>query len=325
MRPGGSFVPKRHGRAAISLLMAVLVVGAAAAQTPAPPKAVFEEQLEVAWVLVPVVVRSPEGYVKGLDAKDFRLFVDDRPVAIGSFETGAQAPVSLVHLQDLSGSMGTAGKLEASRAALEYLLEQARPGDEFAVASFAGDQVQVEVPFTAELDAVREAATAWEAYGTTALHDAVAWLPRIHTGSASLKRAAVLITDGVDNASSFRPPQARDIVRRAELPVYVLGMGTGSPYRLDAGGDKIYRFADVLNLLAHQTGGQYHPIDGPDDLKEACAAIAEDLRHQYVLGFSTAGNRPRYRRLRVQVDGRGRRTLSFRRGYQGGPPLGSAG
>ncbi len=273
------------------------------------------------YVYVPVVVRSADGYVGDLERTDFLLQVDGRPAAIETFETGATAPVSVVFLQDLSGSMATAGKLDHSREAVDIFLRQARPGDEFALAWFAGDIFEIDVPFTSDVTAAREAMAAWEAYGTTALHDAVVRLTQITQGRSGLKRAALLITDGVDNASTIGPEQAREVVRQAELPVYILGFDSGSAYERREAGGKVYRFADTLNLLASLTGGRYYPISGPSELAAACAAILEDLRHQYVLGFSTAGTGPaRDHRLRVEVAGRGKRVLSHRRSYHGTAP-----
>ncbi len=111
-----------------------------------------------------------------------------------------------------------------------------------------------------------------------------------------------------------------------QLPVYVLGIESGSPYDLDEHGKKLYRNADMLNLLAALSGGRYYPISSPDDMKEACAAVLEDLRHQYVLGFSTGGGgAARFHPLRVEVDGRNRKVVSFRRGYTGPAPSGGVG
>jgi hypothetical protein len=47
--------------------------------------------------------------------------------------------------------------------------------------------------------------------------------------------------------------------------------------------------------------------------------MAEDFRHQYVLGFPTGEGKSQYRQLEVKVEGRNRSVL-FRRGYQGPPP-----
>jgi len=114
-------------------------------------------------------------------------------------------------------------------------------------------------------------------------------------------------------------------VRAAQVPVYVLGLGSGSPYELTAEGKKVYRYADVLNLLAGATGGRYYPISRSADLPKALAAIEEDLRHQYVLGFSTREGERSYRHLKVEVKAKGlgdRVTVVFRRGYKGPPPAG---
>jgi Ca-activated chloride channel family protein len=295
-------------------------VAPAAGQPPAEmPK--FGGEVSVGLVLVPVVVRSGDGYVKGLDAQDFRLLVDGAALPVESFERRADAPISVVFLQDLSGSMEAGGKLEASRQAVAYFLDQATPADEFAVATFAGPTTVVEVPFTGDVAALRENLATWEAYGKTALHDAVSLLPEISGSGSHAKRAAILITDGADNASAIPPEEAREIVRQAQVPVYVLGLGAGSPYELARDGAKVNRYADLLNLLALYTAGRYFPVEGPSDLKEALVAISDDLRHQYVLSFSTAGaGEPRHHRIEVEVPGRSVKVLS-RLGYHGNRPV----
>lgn len=283
----------------------------------------FEEEVSVGYVLVPLVVRSGAGYADRLDEDDFRLLVDGRPVRIDSFERRADAPASIVFLQDLSGSMeGTS--LQASRQAVQFFLDKSLAGDEFAIATFASDAGQVEVPYTSDMSVLRESVASWRAWGTTALHDAVAWVPDISAEGRNPKRFAVLITDGIDNASKFTPERAREIVRQAQLPVYVIGLGTGSPYELSDTGRKIYRYADVLNLLASVSGGRYYSVSSLEGLQEALVAIHNDLRHQYVLGFATGEGTSRLRNVRVEVKS-GDRTVLFRRGYKGPPPAGSKG
>lgn len=296
---------------------------AAASKATAPEDANFTGEVSVGYVLVPVVVRSGDGYDTSLAEEDFKLFIDGRRVAFDSFEKRSDAPISVVFLQDLSGSMAHGGRIEASREAVRHFLDGAQLADEFAIASFAGPYTQVEVPFTGDVDAVREALAAWDPYGQTALHDAVALLPEISVGGSHAKRAAVLITDGVDNASTIPPNEARDLVRQGQVPVYVLGLGSGSPYEVGDQGEKVHRFADVLNLLALYSGGRYFPIAGPDDLKEAVVEIADDLRHQYVLGFTTSGaGKEEARRIRVEVDKKNVKVLS-RQAYHGTAPASS--
>ncbi|HZF13197.1 MAG TPA: VWA domain-containing protein [Thermoanaerobaculia bacterium] len=300
--------------------------GSGAAQETQGPGTKFSgEEVAVGYVLVPVIVRSNSGgYANRLDKKDFHLLVDGHQAPIDSFEQRAEAPASLVFLQDLSGSMEAGGKMEASRRVVRFFLDRSLPGDEFAIATFAGGNFTIDVPFTPELPALRAAVDRFRAYGTTALNDAVAWVPEVSSASKNPKRFAILITDGVDNASAISPTEAREIVRRAQLPVYVLGLEAGNPYEMDAAGKKLYRYADVLNLLAHETGGRYYPLSTPDDLGKALAAIVADLRHEYVLGFATGEGPSRYHGLKVEVEGKNRSVL-FRRGYKGPPPSGTRG
>jgi VWFA-related protein len=216
--------------------------------------------------------------------------------------------------------MANGGKLEASREAVRYLLDRARPGDEFALAWFAGGVLEIDAPFTSDLGALGEALDSWEAYGTTALQDAIAWLPQIASGRGDVKRAALLITDGVDNASTIDADEAARLVREAELPVYVLGLGSGRA-TLGGDGEGVHRFADTLERLAAWTGGRYRPLESPEELPRVCAEILEELRHQYVLGFSASGaGVARDHRLEVRVVRRGKHALTFRRGYHGLDP-----
>src|SRR5689334_4330228 len=88
----------------LPLLVLALMVRPGLAQEP-EASATFEEEVSVGYVLVPLVVRSGAGYADRLDQDDFRLLVDGKPVKIDSFERRADAPASVVFLQDLSGSM----------------------------------------------------------------------------------------------------------------------------------------------------------------------------------------------------------------------------
>lgn len=298
--------------------------------------ATFEGSVDVSWVLVPVVVRSRGGYVGELTERDFKLFVDGERVEIESFDSSHDAPTSLVWLQDLSGSMANAGKIEASRQAFRYFIDRARPADEVAIATFASALVEVEVPFTGDREALLEASDRWRGWGTTTLHDAVAFLPEISESGHHRKRAVVLITDGVDNASVLSPEESRSIVREARLPVYVLGFTTLDPHELDEqekarlrnqrkggkAGDEApsLLFAELLQRLARATGGRFLRVDDPREIEQGAAAILDELRHQYVLGFPAHRGPRLYRRIRVEVAGRRRAEILHRVGYSGGPP-----
>jgi VWFA-related protein len=284
----------------------------------APQEMDFADQVSVGYVLVPVSVRSRAGFVTDLGPDDFSLEVDGRRVDFDSFERGGEAPVSLAFLQDLSGSMALGGKLDQSQGLLECLLDRSPLSDRFALATFAGRQVSVEVPFGSDRGPILEAAAGWRAYGVTALHDAVARIPELAASREQPNVVAVLITDGVENASDLTSDQAREVVRQARIPVYVLGFegATGGAPSDDAA----EQYSGVLRRLAAFTGGRYFALATPQDARDACVQISIELRARYVLGFATADGEPTaYREVRVNVERRGL-WIAHRRGYTGPPP-----
>ncbi len=284
------------------------------------PEQPFTAAVDVGYVMVPVVVRSPKGFVEGLAAEDFSLYVDEERVAFDSFETSTEAPVSVLFAQDLSGSVGVGDGLGLSKTLVDCMLGGARSGDRFAMASFASDLIAVDVPFTDETGVLREAMGLWQPWGKTALQDAISWLPNLMFEQESLKRAVVLITDGVDNASRLDAEAARVPVAQARLPVHVVGLGSGDPHALTETGEKAFPNADLLNRLAEASGGQYHSVTTRQEARDACAAIMSDLRHQYVLGFALRDTGASdVHRLRVEVEGR-KRQVSHRRSYEGREP-----
>lgn len=322
----GAQESRRPGRSVAAALLALVLSGTPAGLAEEPPLS-FSGRSSVAWVLVPVTARGPAGRVENLRLEDFELSVDGHAVPVASFDAGPDAPIRLIYLQDLSGSMANAGKLEASRRALRCFLERTRPGDEYALMTFASGETWLDVPFSRDMAPIEEALEAWEGYGTTALHDAVARLPEVRADDRAVKRAAVLVTDGGDNASTLEPERARDIVRTAELPVYVIDLKTHRP---PPGPGEADTFAHLLRLLAGATGGRYLAVvddEGSggggfgDGVEEACAAIVEELRFQYVLGFETAeAGDPAYHEIGVEVAAKRRLQLSHRRGYVGLEP-----
>lgn len=306
----------------------------------------FGDTVQVTWVLVPVVVQDRQGgYLTDLTADDFRLFVDGERVPIASFEGDDEAPVSLLFLQDLSGSMSNDGRLQTGRELLACLRDALLvPGTthEIAVVGFGNQEVRLRLPFTRNKTLLEADAMQWRARGVTALHDAVGRLPWLLDGMRHHRRAAILVTDGADNASRSTAGEARQRVRDAKVAVYPIDLGLpilGSA-PLERGPDGQWRRAapeDILVRLAHESGGRYQRIDGSVDIAAACRSLGDELRHQYVLAFPTTGGArsgpgseaPGYeatgyeatdREILVEVDHRRAGSVRFRQRYQGGLP-----
>lgn len=292
-----------------------------------PSELLFEESTQVAWVMVPTVVRG-DGAEQPLEVSDFRITIDDEPIEPVDFFSGFDESSTLLLFQDLSGSMANGGKLETSQRIVRCLTGAARPGDEMAVVSFASGSTLVDVPITSELGVIDEVADSWQPYGTTALHDAVTWIPQVRLGARS-RAAAVLITDGVDNASVLTADAARTMVLGAEVPVYVLALRTRRELRrsakaaaqVQAEPDQDFaHYGRVLRQLAEATGGRYVEISRPEQADAACATVTRDLKSRYLLSFplSTDGSEAE-RAISVSIPDRPL-SVRHRASYVGRPP-----
>lgn len=295
----------------------------------APPS--FSGTTSVTWVVVPLVVHSTN-LNRPLRRDDLAMTVDGKSLDFESFQPSVENPSTLLLFQDLSGSMANGGKLEASRRAAHCLLDQSRDGDQMAVVTFAAGKTFIETPITPELEVIAELVESWEGYGSTALHDAVTWIPEIRLGNHQ-DIAAVLITDGVDNASVIAPDKARDMVRQAEVPVYVVALRGSQLAEADQPKKSVTTrvkpqsappgfapYRKVLRQLAAGTGGRYFDAFFSSDVQAACEAVVNDLRNRYTLSFPlTDQGEEAFHALRITVPGR-RFKVRHRAGYVGRNP-----
>jgi VWFA-related protein len=228
-------------------------------------------------------------------------------------------------MQYLSGSMALGGKLADSRAALSCLLEQSRTEDLFALATFSFATARLQAPFTHDHATLGIAAEDWRPYGKTALHDAIATMPELHTAQGNrLKRAVVLVTDGADNASSLPPDTALGLLRRAKLPVYILYLNRAKTTNGAAAVAGVKGSDQLLRRLATMSGGRFFHLGNGFSIRQACRTISTELQHQYVLGFRIPGTGPSsHWRIRVDLGpGHGvpKPRLVHRQGYSGTTP-----
>jgi VWFA-related protein len=245
---------------------------------------------EVRLVLLPTSVTNRRGkIVRGLQAKDFRLYEDEVSQEIKHFSSEATAPISVAFMLDVSGSMRQLDKIGHAKEAIRFLVENLRPGDRYALICFADDQVAWVTEFTDERDHFLKRLQVQEGYGQTALYDAVAAVPALVDGQTKGRKAIVLITDGVDNFSRLDSPQAIELARRVNVPIYSVGF-LSVPERMLRNGPTASGIAK-LRLFSRETGGRLFAVHDPAELKEAVAYLDNELRFQYLLGYYPEGDR----------------------------------
>jgi VWFA-related protein len=274
--------------------------------------------------MLPVLVTDKSGkFVDGLKKDDFVVRVEDSRVDFDTFERDQSAPVSFAFLVDTSGSMGVANKLENAKNAIRGLIRGRMPGDDFALFTFSEGEVELVEDFSPDPTKLLRSLWDLEASGQTALFDAVAATPGKMLKGRNNKRAILLFTDGVDNASELSPVQMAEILQRVSVPVYAIGMKNASFESLSSE-ERRELSVDTLQLLAGSSGGKMHLVAGDEDLRPLAIQISSEARQQYLLGFAPSGKGDiKYRVVFVSVAKPGSWVVRTRRGYRGTAPGGS--
>ncbi|HEX9985618.1 MAG TPA: VWA domain-containing protein [Thermoanaerobaculia bacterium] len=305
-------------RAARFTLFLLLVAAGVTAQVT--------EELSVSYVMIPFTVLGSRGVpITNLDAKEVSLMIDGRPVPSDMFEKSMNAPVSWTLLVDGSGSMGLAGKLEAARAAVTTLISRRKTGDDFSLYVFAEGQAREIVPFTTDPAPILVAMDKLEPYGKTAFFDAVADIPERSQLGTNPTRAIVLLSDGIDNNSQLTRPQIARLLEGVAVPIYAVGLREPGEFTKETKTSESSSDLALLGDLATLTGGKLYVGNRPAQLGKALDGIEQELRAQYLIGFSPTGKGAvKYRRITLKLAGRVQ-SVRVRAGYRGTePPVMSA-
>lgn len=306
---------------------ALLLVAAMAAVPPASSfrqekKPGLEHQISVNAIAISVTVREKNGkYVNDLTADDFKVYENNTVQTITYFKHDFDAPVSLTVLLDVSGSMEIQDKLRESKEALRYLLTVLLgSGDEASFLIFADGEVEVAAPFSTDKGKFLSELDRTEAYGQTALNDAVAVSPDFANRGKNDKRAILLITDGIDNDSRLTPDDAVEIARRVDVPIFAVGYKVPLSERflreykrsssLTAAG-----IVSALERFSQASGGRIFLANRPSELAAALREIRNELSHQYIIGYTSYKPlKDEYRKIRVVIP-RKKYRVRTREGY----------
>jgi Ca-activated chloride channel family protein len=232
--------------------------------------------------LVPILVRD-----------DFEVLDNNVRQDIVVFENQPQ-PFTAVVMLDSSGSMTNSLKLV--NAGAEQFLIRLMPQDKAQVGAF-NDKIEFSGTFTSDRDELVAALRELDFGNSTRLYDAVDQSLDRLTGIEG-RRVIVVLTDGEDTAS--KTGQGDVLSRALADEVMIYGIGLESNYfngmrQVRTNPDKVVR------RLAEETGGGYYLLKETVDLNSTFTRIAQELRSQYVLGFSPTVLDGKVHRLVVNV------------------------
>jgi Ca-activated chloride channel family protein len=279
-------------------------------------------RLETTLVEVPVLVRDRGGrYITDLHQRDFEIYEDGVKQDIAFFGTEDE-PFSVALLIDSSGS--TVEQLDNIKSAARAFVASLRPRDRVMVVGF-NDAVQVLCGLTGDREILVRAINAISSGEFTQVYEAVYTALWERLGDVQGRKAVVIFTDGIDTASSeISMEDTLDAVIDSEdAIVYAIRYSTRADNerkmlaRLSAKStevtladeraeirklDRAYRQADeYLYDLAEMSGGAVLRADQLTDLGAAFARIAEELRHQYLLGYYPLDRKKSDRRRKIMV------------------------
>src|SRR5690348_2496572 len=172
---------------------------------------------------VTVTVTDQNGrYVTGLQKGDFRIYVDGTQRPLEFLRRDLNTPVSIGILADTSGSMEL--KLQQLRAAISQFISNLNGQDDVFLFAFSNRPFLLQ-PFTTNHFLVRNRLALLHAYGQTALFDTIMdGLIMVRHGRYD-KKALLVVTDGMDNASQATLHQVVAQARRMGVLIYSIGIG----------------------------------------------------------------------------------------------------
>jgi Ca-activated chloride channel homolog len=212
--------------------------------------------------------------------EDLVVVEDGVPQTVEAFSE-ATSPVSIVLALDESGSMRRSA--DGVKAAARSFVNAVRQDDRLAVLRFS-DKATLTHELTRFRSDALKAIDEYTTHGGTALWDAV------HEALGPLRQAegrrvVVVMTDGRDeNAAANGPGSVTrfedllDELRATGAMVYAIGLGSNVD-------------RERLQALAARTGGEAYFPATVEEVAAEYARVVENLRRQYVIGYTSTNSR----------------------------------
>lgn len=290
--------------AGLAVWLAVSISSPGLAQDP-----IDTIKIDTNLISVPVIVSDRNNrYVPNLQLELFRLFDNQVEQKISFFDTGEE-PLNVVLMLDTS--LSTSGVLDDIKKAAKAFIKELRPQDRAMIVTFDWQEQKLSTLTSnrKELESGIKQAKVGKVAGTV-LHDAVMDVSRQILQPIRGRKAIILLSDGNDHGSVFTPEELLQTQSEADAMIYsiyyqpdamrFLGPPPGFPFprpyaqgppgrgpgRRDGRGRRPFGVEgfDLMEKLAEVTGGRFYQGE-TKNLKETFALIAEELRHQYRLGF----------------------------------------
>lgn len=267
----------------ITLIIAATPVYSQDPASEHPPITVLK--IVTKMVAVTAIARSVSGQaVSGLTRQDFLLKQDGKLQAITYFSPSSDLPLTLALMVDTSGSQRDFIPDEIADSADFFPALMTRPQDRAVLMQFDSEILEL-AELTNSVPALEQALNKLSSKrgslaGGTRLYDAISAVSHLELGDQLGRRAMVILTDGGDFGSETKISGAIAEAQRADIMIY-------SVYYSRGGGNKA-----ALERLSNATGGRVFTVSPTMSLKQVFAAINDDMRLAYELGYRPPDSQP---------------------------------
>lgn len=218
-----------------------------------------------------VAVYGPDGLpVSSLPSASVKATLDDAPLPVSGVQssTSARAPLSVVLVVDVSGSMAGDPMTQAKRALSDFV-GSLDPNDMVAIIAF-DSTVRLVQDFTSDKTAATQAVSRLAPLGDTALYDAVIEATNKVSQATTERKLVVLLGDGVATLNLTKRQPSIDAARQSGVTFISIGLGSAL--------DRPY-----FNELSGATGGRFLEAPTPAALRQLYANLAAAIKTQYTV------------------------------------------
>ncbi len=344
----GLRIIKACGLAALAI---ALLLSSASLRSQQQPQLQAPISVEVKVVNVLATVRDKHGaIVPNLGKDDFALEEDGRPQMITYFARETDLPLSLGLLVDTSESQRRVLDQERS-ASHSFIDDMLREDKDKAFVIHFDREVELLQDLTSSRQKLESALDLVGAPqlvrdsgggggsrqhysgGGTLLYDAIYLASDEVIKKQQGRKALIVLSDGVDEGSKETLVDAIRTAQRADTIVYSILFadvqqfqnpfgGFGGPGMGRHGGGHQFPQHDqrpdgkkILERISKETGGRLFEVSKKQPIDQIYAAIAEELRNQYSLGYSPGADAASgYRKIHLTVKQKDM-TVQTRDGY----------
>lgn len=195
----------------------------------------------------------------------------------GAVVGGEAIPVTTMLVIDISGSMDKNDKIGAAKEAAKAYVKGMRAGDQAGLITY-DTQVYTVQPITPDVPALVSAIDGLQTGSDTAMYNALVEAEKA-LESVSGRKAIIVLTDGMDNQSSYTTDDVINGIGESGLSISAIGFGdtsaTGQEGLDEAG----------LKALAEGAGGQYAFATDAQTLSTLYRQYGQSLQNEYAITY----------------------------------------